>query len=444
MVDFKFTEEQLALQKKAREFALKEILPVTHYFDKMNMMPIFLIKKAHEMGLQNLSIGKKYGGPGYGLIENALVVEEIAAADLGMSTSIFGNTLGEEPILLSDNEYVKEKYLPILVKEPKIISFATSEPTMGSDVAGMRCLAKKDGNDYILNGIKYWITNASYADYCTVFATTDPKSRHKGIVAFLVEMDQEGVSTGEHIPKMGLRTSNTTSIKFENVRVPAENVLAGLGEGFKLAMKTFSLTRPIISAFATGAARSALDYSIHYINKRRAFGQKLSDFQNTQMKLAEMYQKVETMRLLTLKACWQADNKMDPTISASLAKFYSTEMAMEVVNQALQMFAGYGYTEFYPIEKILRDIRVLTIYEGTSEIQRVVVARHALSQYKPIMPPIEDLKRLKGDNIEEAARNGLKAKTAWRCRICGYVHYGEEPPDECPYCRFPKSVFKKI
>ncbi|MCP4762452.1 MAG: acyl-CoA dehydrogenase [archaeon] len=445
MIDFSLTQEQLDLQLKAREFALKEILPVTNFFDEHDEMPLFLLKRAHEAKLNNLSIGKKYGGQGLGLIENAIVVEEISAADPAMGTSIFGNSLGEEPLMMSNNESAKDKYLPIMIKEPKIMSFATSEPTMGSDVAGIRCKATRDGNDFILNGIKYWITNAGYADYCSVFATEDPKSRHKGICCFLVDMNWDGISTGKHIPKMGQRTSNTTSIKFDNVRVPAENVLAQPGgEGFKLGMKTFSRTRPIISAFATGAARSAMDFAIHYSKKRRAFGKKLADFQNTQFRIAEMYQKVETMRLLTLKACWESDQGMDPTITASLAKFYSTEMATEVANTALQIFAGYGFTKFFPIEKILRDIRVLTIYEGTSEVQRIVVSRHALNQYEPVMPAIEDLPMLRAENIKEAAREGMKNQTVWRCRICGHSHYGDDPPEECPYCKFPKTAFKKV
>lgn len=444
-MDFSLTPQQLELQKKAREFAIKEILPVTNYFDENDQMPLFLLRRAHEAGLQNLDIAQKYGGPGYGLLESAVVVEEIAAADPGMGTSIFGNSLGLEPVILSDADPIKEKYLPEFVKTPKIISFATSEPMMGSDVAGMRCKATKDGDDWILNGTKYWITNAGYADYCSVFATDDPKARHKGICCFLVDMNWDGVSTGEHIPKLGQRTSNTVSVKFEDTRVPAENVLAVPGgPGFVLAMKTFSRTRPIISAFATGAARSGMEFAIDYAKQRRAFGKKLSEFQNTQFRIAEMYQKVETMRLLTYKACWEADQEMDPTISASLSKFYSTEMATEVLNTALQIFAGYGYTKFFPIEKLLRDVRVLTIYEGTSEVQRIVVSRHALKDYEPAMPALQDLVRLKADNLEEAAREGIKSQTAYRCRICGYIHYGEEPPDECPYCRFPKSAFKKV
>ncbi|MHA1372202.1 MAG: acyl-CoA dehydrogenase family protein [Promethearchaeota archaeon] len=443
-MDFSLTKEHLKLQEKARKFALEEILPVVRYFDEHDTMPVFLIRKAHELGLANLEIDKKYGGAGLGVLDSAIVVEEIAAASPAMGTSIFGNSLGLEPLELSRNEDAKEKYLPIFVKEPKIICFATSEPMMGSDVAGIRCMAKKDGDDYILNGTKYWVTNANYSDYMTVFATVDPKSRHKGICAFFIDLHKEGVTTGRPIPKMGHRVSNTTSVKFNDYRVPAEDVLAAPGEGFKLAMRTFSRTRPIIAAFATGAARSAMELALDYAKKRRAFGQKLADFQYLQFKLAEMYQKVETMRLLMYKAAWEADQGLDPTISASLTKFYSTEAAQEVVMDALQIFGGYGYTRFLPLEQILRDIRVLTIYEGTSEIQRIVVSKFLIHKYDPILPPLEDFPALTAENPKVAAQDGMPKQTAWRCRICGYTHYGDGPPDECPYCRFSGSAFKKV
>ena len=268
MIDFTLSSEQKELQTKARKFAVNEILPVVNFFDEEDVSPKFLMEKAHTAGLSNLSIAKKYGGQGHGLLDSAIVVEEIASACPAMGTSIFGNTLGLEPLMLSNNEATKQKYLPICVKEPKIISFATSEPTMGSDIAGIRCKAEKDGDDYILNGTKYWVTNAGLADYASIFATVDPKSRHKGISAFFVDMNWEGVKVGKHIPKLGQRPSMTNAIKFENVRVPAENVLAEPGAGFILGMKTFSQTRPIIGAFATGAARSALEFTLDYAHKR--------------------------------------------------------------------------------------------------------------------------------------------------------------------------------
>ena len=238
---------------------------------------------------------------------------------------------------------------------------------------------------------------------------------------------------------MGQRCSNTTGLKFDNVRVPKENILALPGQGFVLAMKTFGRTRPIISAFGVGAARSAMEFAIDYAKKRRAFGTPVANFQAIQFKIAEMYQKVETARLLTLKAAWEADQNMDPTLNASIAKFYGTEVALEVVNEALQILGGYGYTKMYPVEKLLRDVRLLRIYEGTSEVQRVIISGYVMSQYKPVMPPMEDLplhREIDPLSVEPT-------RHAWRCRICGYVHYGDEAPDECPYCFFPRSAFKR-
>jgi acyl-CoA dehydrogenase len=401
-----------------------------------------VLKKAYQYGLMNGDIPKKYGGSGWGLIEAVVLTEEFAAACPGIATSIFDNSLGMEPLLLSKNEPLKKKYFSKLITDFKLICFATSEPTMGSDVAGIRCKAERDGNDYILNGTKYWITNGGIADYMSIFATVDPDSQHEGICAFLVEKDWPGVSIGRKIPKLGQRGSNTVGINFKDVRVPEENVMAPPGEGFVLAMQTFSRTRPAIGAFAVGTARSAMEFATDYAKKRRAFGTKIGDFQAIQHKIAEMYQKVETSRLLVWKSAWEADNRIDPTISASIAKFYSTEAALEVANEALQIFGGYGYTKMFPIEKLLRDARLFRIYEGTSEVQRYIVSGYAMNVYQPVMPPLEDLpihREMKPPDAQDES-----SATVWRCRICGHVHYGDEPPDECPYCFLPKSAFKKV
>ena len=446
MLNFTLSKEQEKVRQQARDFALREILPIAWYYDEIDEIPTFILEKAFEEGLMNSDIPKEYGGKGYGLLEGALMTEEIAAACPGLATSIFDNSLGMEPLILSNNEALKKKYLPKIANEFKLICFATSEPTMGSDVSGIRCKAEEDGDDYILNGTKFWITNGGIADYMTIFATVDPKEKHKGICAFLVERDWEGVSVGEHIPKLGQRCSNTAGISLKNVRVPKENMIAPPGEGFVLAMKTFSRTRPIIGSFAVGAARSAMDYAIHYAKSRRAFGMSISNFQAIQFKIAEMYQKVETSRLMTWKAAWEADNGIDPTITASITKFYVTEAAMEVLNDALQVFAGYGYTRFFPIEKLLRDTRLFTIYEGTSEVQRGIVAGYALNSYEPVMPPLDELPvtRFESGINRKPGESTEDSKPLWRCRMCGYIHEGDEPPEECPYCFFPKTAFKKV
>jgi acyl-CoA dehydrogenase len=442
MLNFQLSPKQLKLQKKAREFALKEILPVAWRYDEIDETPLPVLKKAYDSGLMNGDIPKKYGGKGWGLIEAVVLTEELSAACPGLATSIFDNSLGMEPLLLCNNEPLKKKYFTKILKDFKLICFATSEPSMGSDVAGIRCKAERDGDDYILNGTKYWITNGGISDYMSIFATMDPDSQHEGICAFLVERDWPGVSIGRKIPKLGQRGSNTVGINFKNVRVPKENVMAPPGEGFVLAMQTFSRTRPAIGAFAVGMARSAMEFATDYAKKRRAFGTKIANFQAIQHKIAEMYQKVETSRLLVWKAAWEADNQIDPTISASIAKFYATEAALEVANEALQIFGGYGYTKMFPIEKLLRDARLYRIYEGTSEVQRYIVSGYAMNVYQPVMPPLEDLPIHR--EMEPADAADTEGATVWRCRICGHVHYGDEPPDECPYCFLPKSAFKKV
>ena len=444
MLNFDLTPDQIDIRNKSRDFALQEILPIAWHYDEKNEIPLDVLKKAYNAGILNADIPKSYGGLGYGLLETILMVEEISAACSGIATSIFDNALGAAPLILCRNESLKERMLQSLVHEFKLICFATSEPTMGSDVASLRCLAKEQDGGYLLNGTKYWVTNGGIADYISVFATTDPNKGYAGIGAFLVDLHGEGVYRSNPIPKMGQRGSNTAGISFKNLFFPKENVIAAPGEGFILAMQTFTRTRPAIGAFAIGAARSAMEFAIDYAKKRRAFRTSLSNFQATQFKLADMYQKIETSRLLTWKAAWEVDSGRDATNAASIAKVYATEAAWEVVNDAMQILGGYGYTRMFPIEKLLRDIRLLKIYEGTSEIQRLILAGAALNTYQPVMPPLEDLavvsrKTATGD--DERAEAGT---FAWRCRICGNVHYGEEPPDECPYCFFPKEAFKKV
>jgi acyl-CoA dehydrogenase len=440
MLGFRLTPEQVEIQKRAREFALKEILPVAWHYDAVDDTPLAVLRKAWEAGIMNADMPKEYGGKGWGLVENVLITEELSAACAGLATSIFDNSLGMEPLRLSTNADLKKKYFSEIARNFKLICFATSEPTMGSDVSGIRCLARRDGDDYVLNGTKYWITNGGLADYMSVFATIDPEKKHGGICAFMVEKDWQGVSIGRRIPKLGQRGSNTVGIHFKDVRIPKENVLAPPGEGFALAMKTFARTRPAIGAFAVGAARSAMEFTIDYAKRRQAFGTAIANFQAIQHKIADMYQKVETARLLVWKAAWEADQGMDPTIAASVSKLYASEIALEVANEALQVFAGYGYTKMFPIEKIQRDCRLFRIYEGTSEIQRIILSGFAMGDYQAVMPALEDLPV----HLDRDSVNREPGTTAWRCRICGHVHYGDEAPEECPYCFYPKSAFKKV
>ncbi len=444
MLSFNLTKAQIGLQKKARTFAVENVLPEAWYYDAKDETPVHILKAAFAKGLSHGDIPVQYGGKGFGIIEGCIVSEEISAACPGMATSIFDNSLGMEPLILSSNENLKKKYLPRFAKGFKLISFATSEPTMGSDVSAIRCIAKPDGQDYILNGTKYWVTNGGIADYYSIFATIDPEKKHEGICAFFIDRKWPGVKVGRHIPKMGQRCSNTVGVHFDNVRVPKDHILAKPGEGFLLAMHTFNRTRPVIGAFAIGAARSAMEYAMEYVKKRQAFGQKIGNNQSIQFKLAEMYQKVETSRLLVLKAAWESDKGMDPTLNASISKFYATEACIEVVDEALQILGGYGYTKMFPVEKLYRDTRLLRIYEGTSEIQRMVVAGYIMTGYKPAMPSLEDLALHYEQNPHDTSAAGDKKGKTWRCRICGHVHYDIDPPKECPYCFFPGKAFKQI
>jgi acyl-CoA dehydrogenase len=472
-MNFALTEKQKELQEKAREFAINEVLPVARYYDEKNAFPMDVIKKAWKEDLLNLAIPEEYGGLEYGLMEAIIVVEEIAAACPGIATSIFDNNLGAEPVIIGGNKEQKERILRELVDEFTLISFATSEPGMGSDVAGMQCLAEKDGDEYVLNGTKYWITNAGYADYISLFATVDPEKRHKGICAFIVPTDSEGLKTGAHIPKLGQRASNTCSVVLNDVRVPKENVLAKPGFGFVLAMQTFAHTRPAIGAFAVGCARSAMEYAIDYANEREAFGRPIIKFQAIQQKIAEMFKDIEAARLLTYRAAWEADQGMDNNISSACAKAFASDVAMEVTTEAIQIFGGYGYIKTYPVEKLFRDAKLFQIYEGTSEIQRIVISRFASKQYKHGMPnlynlPSKDISEDLEENIPEKEKKTEKlGKTSkelggkYRCSVCGYVYDpikgdpdgGINPgtpfsdiPDGwvCPVCGARKEQFVKI
>jgi len=388
ILDFKLTEEQIALQKKAREFAIREVLPVARKYDESEEFPLPVIKKAWEEGLLNLAIPKQYGGSEYGLLDSCIVVEEILSACPGIATSVFDNNLGAEPIVIGGNEEQKQRILTELTSEFKLIAFATSEPTMGSDVAGMRCGAEKDGDEYILNGSKFWVTNGGYADYITVFATIDPEKKHKGIAAFIVDTKAEGVRLGKHIPKLGQRSSNTVAVSLKNVRIPKENILAKPGRGFVLAMQTFAHTRPAIGAFAVGCARSAMEYSIDYAQKREAFGRPIGNYQAIQEKIANMYKDIEAARLLTYKAAWEADQGLDNNMSSAVAKAFASDMATNVTTEAVQIYGGYGYLRTYPVEKLFRDAKLYQIYEGTSEIQRIIISRFAMKRYEHAMPSV--------------------------------------------------------
>lgn len=377
-MDLALTDEQLVLQETARRFAREEIAPVAADFDQREEFPADIIEKAWKLGLSSSSIPEIYGGVGLSVLECCLITEEIAWGCAGFSTSTMCNDLGLMPIILGGSDEQKREWLAACAEEFKLISFALSEPGAGSDVAGMQLHAEKDGDDYILTGTKCWITNGGHADLFTVFATLDRSSRHKGICAFVVPGDAPGLSRGKKEEKLGQRASDTRVIHFDGVRVPARQRLGEEGQGFQIAMKTLDMTRPQIGALATGIAQRALDESLGYARERKAFGNAIGDFQAIQMMLADMAKEIEAARLLTHQCAWMLDQGQRASKHSSIAKCFATDAAMRIATDAVQVFGGNGYTREYPVEKLMRDAKLMQIYEGTNQIQRLVIARELL------------------------------------------------------------------
>ncbi|MHA2175110.1 MAG: acyl-CoA dehydrogenase family protein [Candidatus Hodarchaeales archaeon] len=385
MIDFSLTADQQKLQKKAREFAIDEIIPVSRKYDESGEFPFELYEKAFTEGLLDITIPQEYGGHGLGILDSCLLVEETAAADPGITTSLFCNSLGQEPIILGGTHEQKEKFLRPFSERLQFASFATSEPNTGSDVAGISSMARIEGDIIVLNGRKMWITNGGVASIVSLFCRLEGTKRHNGITAVVVPTENTpGLTIGKPIPKMGHKASNTVMLRLEDVRVPIENVLGEPGKAFPLAMQTFAHTRPTIGAFACGMARGAMEYAIAYAKRRKAFETKLANFQAMQFMIADMKMHYEAARLLTWKAAWEADNNKDNTISASCAKAFATDYGMKTASDALQIFGGYGYTTNYLIEKLFRDAKLYQIYEGTSQVQRMIIGRFMLSKYSPI------------------------------------------------------------
>ncbi len=382
MFDFSPTEEQLALQEMARRFSKNEIAPVATHYDESEKFPREVFQKAHETGLMNLCIPEAQGGIGASFVDTYLVTEEIAWGCVGIGTSMMANELALMPIVLSGTEEQKSRWLPSFTERLKFASFCLSEPDAGSDVAGMGTIARRDGDHYVLDGAKQWITNAGHAELFVVFATMEHGKAHKKAVALVVEAPEgrlpEGMTVHPKEKKMGQRASDTCAITFEGVRVPVENRLGEEGQGFLVAMKTLDHTRPMISASSVGVARRALEESIAYAKERKQFGQPIANFQAIQFMLADMGKAIEAARLLGLKSAWQLDAGRPSPLVSAYAKCFGADMAMEVTTQAVQIFGGYGYTREYPVEKLMRDAKLLQIYEGTNQIQRVVMARELL------------------------------------------------------------------
>jgi acyl-CoA dehydrogenase len=377
-MDFELDDSLSSLQQTARRFSDEQIAPVAAQYDASGKFPRDLLRMAWELGLSHTFIPEELGGLGLSAVGACVVVEELSRGCSGITTSILSNDLGLMPVLVGGSRDQQREWLAPCTQAFKILAFCLSEPGAGSDVAGLQLHAEKSGNDYVLNGTKAWITNGGEADLYTVFATLDRSARHKGICAFVMPRDTPGLTPGKKEDKMGQRASDTRVIHFDNVRIPAAQRLGAEGEGFKIAMATLDRTRPLIGALATGIARRALEESLAYAAERKAFGQAIGEFQAVQFMLADMAKDIEASRLLTFQSAWMLDRGMRASKQSSMAKCFSTDAAMKATTDAVQIFGGNGYTKEYPVEKLMRDAKLMQIYEGTNQIQRVVIARELM------------------------------------------------------------------
>ncbi|MBW2402748.1 MAG: acyl-CoA dehydrogenase family protein [Deltaproteobacteria bacterium] len=376
MLNFELSPEQKALVDETRRFTREKIIPIAGEADRTHEFPLDVFKEAWELGFVGPNIPEEYGGAGMGEVDHVLLTEELAFGCTGIQTSMTANVLAATPILIAGNDAQKKKYLGLLTSEPVFAAYALTEPAAGSDAAGIQATCRKDGNDWIINGSKCFITNAAWASWYIVFATVDPSLRHSGIMAFVIDRDSQGVSVGKTEDKLGQRASNTATVNFDDVRVPADNVLAEEGHGFKLAMQTFDRTRPDIGAGACGLIRRGLEESIAYALERKTFGVPIAEHQMVQAMIAEMGIKYEATRLLVHKSAWQIDQGGRNSLVASYSKAFGADSAMQVAIDAVQVFGGNGYMTEYPVEKLMRDAKILQIYEGTSQIQRMVIAKN--------------------------------------------------------------------
>ena len=376
MLNFEITPEQKTLVEETRRFTREKIIPIAGEADKTHEFPMDVFNEAWELGFVGPNIPEEYGGAGLGEVDHVLLTEELAFGCTGIQTSFTANALAATPILIAGNDAQKKKYLGMLTSEPVFAAYALTEPGAGSDAAAIQTRCRKDGNDWIVSGSKCFITNAAWARWYIVFATVDPALRHSGIMAFVIDRDAKGVSVGKTEDKLGQRASNTAVVNFDDVRVSTDNVLAEEGHGFKLAMRTFDRTRPDIGAGACGLMRRALEESIAYALERKTFGVPIAQHQMVQAMIAEMGIKYEATRLLVHKSAWQIDQGGRNSLVASYSKAFGADSAMQVAIDAVQVFGGNGYITEYPVEKLMRDAKILQIYEGTSQIQRMVIAKN--------------------------------------------------------------------
>ena len=377
MVDFTLTDEQKSLRELAHDFAAKEIRPVAWELDRDGAWPQAIIDKAHEVGLMNTHLPEEYGGPGLNYLDGCIIEEELSWGCSGVQTSLGANGLASAPVMLGGSEEVRREFAEDLIASPKLASFCLTEPDAGSDVSGMRTRAVRKGDTYVINGSKCFITNGSYADWFVVYAKTDPEAGHRGISAFLVRKD-DTVIVDKKEDKMGQRASNTATITFNDTEVDARYLLGEENKGFKLAMMVLDRTRPGVAAMATGISRAAFEFATNYSKERVQFGVPIAMHQAIQFMIADMATKVHLSRLATWNSAVLLDQGRRNTLESSHAKRFAADSAMEVATDAVQVYGGYGFIKDYPVEKLMRDAKIMQLYEGTSQIQRLVIARETL------------------------------------------------------------------
>jgi acyl-CoA dehydrogenase len=374
-MEFQLTDSQRALQETARKFAREVVRPKAAHHDETAEFPQDQLAAAFELGLLNLAIPQEYNGIGLSHVEQIIVCEELSWGCASVATTVVANDLANLPIILAGTEEQKKRLLGHFSERLKYASFCLTEPGAGSDVAGLSTTARRDGDHYVLNGSKCFITNGGLAEQFTVFATVDKAKKHKGISCFVVEGRPPGLTVGKKENKMGQRASNTVTLNFEDVRVPVANRIGEEGQGFGIAMETLDNSRPLTAMFSVGIARAALEHSLEYSSQRQTFGKAIREHQGVQFMLADMAMNIQAARLLTYQSAWMLDQGQKNTLLSSYAKCFAADMAMKVTTDAVQVYGGYGYMKEYPVEKLMRDAKLIQIYEGTSQVQRLVIAR---------------------------------------------------------------------
>ena len=378
MISFSLTEEQLALQEMAREFAEKEMKPNAAKYDKGDVFAEDVMKKAFEVGFLTCTVPKEYGGGGLNDIDTVIISEELAAGCAGMYTTMMVNALAYTPVILFGNDEQKKEFLTPQTEKMSFAAFCLTEREAGSDAGSMKTKARKVGDEYVINGSKCFISNGGIANFYVVFANSNPEKGMRGISAFVVPRETPGVIIGKEEDKMGHRASNTVELTFEDVKIRAGNLLGKEGIGFIIAMRTLDKTRAPVGAAGVGVARAALEYAIEYAKNRKQFGKPIALFQNTGFKIAQMAMEINAARHLVWHAAWLMDEGKPCGKESAMAKAFGSDVAMKVTTECVQILGGYGYMKDYPMEKLMRDAKLLQIYEGTNEIQRLVISREII------------------------------------------------------------------